>query len=243
MSGIFAPGSSGTAILGALGILGTAGALAALLLGAPAAARSEAPEALDAQRTRAELDVLFGRPPASCVAVGAGLSLCQWWLGDRDPAWASLARSIDTSARVNVLCVVPDDGGARAPGSCTVHPRRSQRQGWEVPNLHPPRRGDPPLEDRRAARERLALRAEAELAQAETLLELSRLVGAAPDQCLSPQPAIRSCVWHATSRTEGHGMLAARIAAPKRKKVRLECRLPADGAPRSAESCRVEIGP
>jgi hypothetical protein len=96
--------------------------------------------------------------------------------------------------------------------------------------------------DRRAARERVSQRAQATLAQAGTLLEISHLVGAAPDECVSAGPGLRSCLWRATSRTLGHGMLAATIEAPSRKKVRLEGRLPDGGTPRAAGSCKVEIG-
>jgi hypothetical protein len=96
--------------------------------------------------------------------------------------------------------------------------------------------------DRRAARERVARRANATLAEARTLLEISLLIGEAPDECSPAEPGIRVCLWRATSRTRGHGMLAATIEAPSRKKLRLECRLPADGSAREPGSCKVEIG-
>jgi hypothetical protein len=224
------------------GIACIAGALALILSTASADAEPGAGDLLDAQRTRAALESFIGRPPAHCIASGAGLDLCEWRLGNRDPAWASLAAAIDTAYRLNVLCEIPSDGSARAQGSCSVHPRRSERSGWAVPNLHPNRRGESTVSERRAARERLALRAEAALAKAETLIEISRLVGAAPDQCRSQGPGTRTCLWRATSQTQGHAILAAGIAAPKRKKVRLECRLPADGSARRADSCKVEIG-
>jgi hypothetical protein len=220
-------------------VLGAFGA--ALALASTDAAAQDA-DVLAAQRTRSELELALGRPPERCVATTAGLALCQWALGDRDPAWKALARSIDTRARVVVLCELPANGSGRAPGSCSVYPRESNQSAWALPNLHPTRRGDASVADRRAARERVSQRAQATLAQAGTLLELSRLVGAAPDECVSAGPGMRSCLWRATSRTLGHGMLAATIEAPSRKKVRLECRLPDDGAPRAAGSCKVEIG-
>jgi hypothetical protein len=218
------------------------GALAAMLLNAPIGAFAQDADVLPAQRTRADLEVFLGGAPARCIASTAGLELCEWQLGDRASAWKPLARSIDTRARINVLCELPADGSSRAPGSCSAYPRESDHSPWALPNLHPSRRGDASVADRRAARERVAQRAEATLAQASTLLEISRLIGQAPDQCLPPQSGIRTCLWRATSRTLGHGMLAATIEAPRRKKLRLECRLPADGSAREAGSCEVEIG-
>lgn len=218
------------------------GALAAMLLTPPIAARAQDVDVLAAQRTRAALEASLGRPPARCIDSNPGLELCEWQLGDRDLAWKPLARSIDSDSRINVLCEVPTDGSARAPGSCSVYPRSSDHSRWALPNLHPSRRGDGTVADRRAARERVTRRAEATLAQARTLLEISLLIGEAPDQCLSAQPGIRICLWRATSRTLGHGMLAATIEAPRRKKLRLECRLPADGTPREPGSCEVAIG-
>jgi hypothetical protein len=228
--------------ISALGIACALGAHAVALGGAATDARARGADALAAQATRAELDAFLGQPPALCVASDAGLELCEWRLSSRDPAWTSLAASIGTDSRVNVLCEIPGGGAARAPGSCSVHPRRSARRGWEIPNLVVRKGSNQSRADRRAARERLVRRAEAMLAEAETLVELSRLVGAAPDQCRGLESGTRSCLWRATSRTEGHGMLAASILAPQRKKVRLECRLPAGGAPRGAGSCKVEIG-
>jgi hypothetical protein len=226
----------------ALHVARALGALAAIWLHAPIGALAQDVDVLAAQRTRADLEVFLGRPPVRCIASRAGLELCAWQLGNRDREWKPLARSIDTRARVNVLCEVPADGSARAPGSCSVHPCESDHSPWALPNLHPSRRGDASVADRRAARERVARRAQATLDDARTLLEISLLVGEAPDECRSAQPGVRTCLWRATSRTHGHGMLAATIEAPRRKKVRLECRLPADGTAREPGSCEVEIG-
>jgi hypothetical protein len=226
----------------ALPIARALGALAAMLLNAPTVALAQDSEVLTGQRTRGELAAFLGAPALRCIASSPGLELCAWQLGDRDRAWKTLARSIDTRARVNVLCEIPADGSARAPDSCSVHPRESDHSPWALPNLHPSRRGDASVADRRAARERVARRAQATLDEARTLLEISVLIGEAPDQCQSTQPGIRTCLWRATSRTQGHGMLAATIEAPRRKKVRLECRLPVDGTPREPGSCEVEIG-
>ena len=217
-------------------------ALVALLLAQPTAGGAQEPEPLASQRTRGELLAVYGEPRVPCVAIRPGLELCEWSLGNREPAWRPLARSIGTDARVAILCELPTDGGARAPGSCTLYPRESDHAPWALPNVAPSRRGSGSVAERRAKREEISKRARATLAEAGTLLEISRLVGAAPDECVALQPGLRSCLWRATSRTRGHGLLAATIEAPRRKKVRLVCRLPADDAPRAPDSCEVEIG-
>jgi len=217
-------------------------ALAVMLLSAPTDAWTQEIDVLAGQRTRAELVVFLGQAELRCVASSPGLELCEWPLGSRDPAWETLARSIDTGSRLNVLCELPADGSARAPGSCSLHPRRSDAHPWRLPNLVPTKYSGKTRADLRADRERLVRRAEATLAQARTLLEISRLLGAAPDQCVAAQPGVRTCLWRATSRTQGHGMLAASIEAPQRKKLRLECLLPSDGTPREPGSCKVTIG-
>jgi hypothetical protein len=98
--------------------------------------------------------------------------------------------------------------------------------------------------DLREARERVKREAHARIAAARTLVALSRLVGAAPDQCVpSPlDPGRQVCLWRATSQTQGHGTLAVSVLAPLQKKVRMSCELPLDGGPRDADSCFVEEG-
>lgn len=217
-------------------------ALVGLVVIVPMAGNAQAVDPLAAERTRADLVLALGHPRTDCVASRPGLELCEWSLGNRDAAWKELARTIGTDARVAVVCELPADGSPRAAGSCTLHPRESNHAPWALPNVAASRRGSGSLAERRAARERVSQRAQATLAQARTLVEISRLIGAAPDQCLEIEPGLQSCLWRATSRTFGHGMLAATIEAPRRKKLRLECRLPTDDTPREANSCSVEIG-
>ncbi|MHC4448388.1 MAG: hypothetical protein ACYSXF_11520 [Planctomycetota bacterium] len=77
---------------------------------------------------------------------------------------------------------------------------------------------------------------------AVTLADLSRLVGAAPDECTAASGGLRFCLWRTTNRTFGHGTLAMWIGASKGKKIRLRCLLPDDGSPRRPGSCSAEVG-
>ena len=214
---------------------------AALVALACAAAGEPAGDLLAPARTLAEIGGRLGKQPLRCTAIDATSKLCEWQLGNGDGAWSALARSVDTGYRVSVICAVPTDGAARAPGSCAVVPCVSEREGWAVPFPGAGQKGWSSPAQIQVARERLAARARTVLDEARTLAELSRLVGAVPAECRPLDPQARLCTWHATSRTRGHGLLAALISAPKRKKVRLLCTLPADDGARAADSCKVEI--
>ena len=50
---------------------------------------------------------------------------------------------------------------------------------------------------------------------------------------------LRHCVWRAGNSSYGHGTLVASVAGEKRKRMRLECRLPRDGSSRAPGSCTV----
>jgi hypothetical protein len=90
-------------------------------------------------------------------------------------------------------------------------------------------------------KEKIQLAAQALLDRAETLVALSRLLGAAPERC-TPQPdELQLCEWLTTARTNGHGTLATSIGARPRQNVRLKCVLPVDGGARGPDSCRAEI--
>jgi hypothetical protein len=75
------------------------------------------------------------------------------------------------------------------------------------------------------------------VAQGRTLAELSRLVGAAPQACLTGA-GIQTCSWRLDPRDEGYALFAA--AAQRSGPLALRCDLPLDGAPRAPRSCWVE---
>lgn len=204
-------------------------------------------------RTRDQLAQFVGAAPGSCVACSRASELCEWRAGPDQPGFRPLAGLLERSGggdSVSLLCELPRSGSARSRDSCSVHPRRSDRDRWDVPtgsmsSTRATRTWDrmKPT-DLRAARERVASEANARIAAARTLVALSRLVGAAPDQCVpSPlDPGRQVCLWRATSQTQGHGTLAVSVLAPLQKKVRMSCELPLDGGPRDADSCFVEEG-
>ena len=171
-----------------------------------------------------------------------GLRLCQWRLSNRDAGWETLAEAAHTPDRVNLLCEIPLDDAPRAPGSCAVFPRRSNRAAYELGNIGtgPGARGR--ARARRAAKQTYRARAVRELSQSRTLVELSLLVGAAPDSCTELDIKTWVCLWRANNYTLGHGTLAQSIGVNMRNKIRLRCALPADGSPRADGSCQVEVG-
>ena len=184
--------------------------------------------------TSEELSDQLGKDPDGCVRIPASRELCSWILVRQDPAWARLASSVPTRDRINLLCELPGDGSDRLERSCTVHPRRSNRGRWKINT------GKKGVSRPKVRKEHMTL-ALAQIESATSVTELSRLVGARPDECLDFGTSM-SCVWRASKFTYGHGTLAASIRAPLRKKVRMICRVPSDGGARPPDSCSIEIG-
>jgi hypothetical protein len=205
------------------------------------AGRARADDLLADHRTRDELSDFLGVDRFTCVAATSTTDLCQWSAGNRARGWAPLARTIQTDDAINLICELPRDGSARPSGSCAVYPRRSNRAHWSVKKSGS-RKTTRQAEAEKAAGEKMARQARRALDDARTLVELTRLVGAIPDQCTSRSPGLRACLWRATARTYGHGTLAAASGHSARKKLRLRCHLPRAGGERSRESCRIEVG-
>ncbi len=182
-----------------------------------------------------------GRHPSICVMSSGTTELCQWRLGNRYAGWAPLAAALDTGDQVNLICELPREGGPRAAGSCSAHPRRSNRGRFPIPTPSSARNSRP--EERPSeARERYKRLTNQALAQARTLPELARLIGALPNECSPQSSESQVCVWRATATTYGHGTLAMSIGASKSKRVRLRCQLPTDGSHRAPDSCSVKLG-
>ncbi|MGH0037901.1 MAG: hypothetical protein ACQGVK_22965 [Myxococcota bacterium] len=191
-------------------------------------------------RTYEHLKARIGHAPERCVPSDADHRLCQWIVSAGGPAWQELADALETDRHLNLLCELPMSSGERSPGSCSAHPRKSNRFRWHVPSNKGPRRANPA--SIREAKARNREHASAAMARARDLVALCRLMGAVPDQCSQVDQTLQVCTWRTTSRTWGHGTLAAFIEAPRDKKIRLHCELPLDGRPRDADSCRAEIG-
>jgi hypothetical protein len=198
-------------------------------------------EVLAEQAYKDDLRRFAGRPPSNCVISTQTTELCEWQLGNRHAGWASLAEAIDTDDQVNLICDLPRDGGPRARGSCTAHPRRSNRGQFPIPASSGVKRSTAE-ESPSQARARYRRLTNQALARARTLPQLARLMGAIPNECLPNPGDSQVCLWRTTNRTYGHGTLAMSIGAPKRKRVRMQCRLPTDGSERAPDSCFVEVG-
>lgn len=193
--------------------------------------------------TEGALARFTGSPPDRCVESAAGARLCQWRLGNRNKSWARLAKAIGTRDQVNLLCELPAEG-PREPDSCAAFPRRSNRTLYTLPNPSgaKSRRNTSyaSREAKAAVRDRYRRDALERIDGARTLVELSHLVGAAPDGCSPLDSGRRLCFWRASAQTYGHGLLVESIGASKRERVVLRCALPRDGSPRGPETCRVE---
>lgn len=204
-------------------------------------AQARADDLLRAYADKQELSQFVGALPSLCVQSSPSAELCQWMLGASLPAWRPMAQVIDTGDRVNLVCALPVSGEPRAAGSCTIHPRRSNRYSWKIPTGGGTRT-QTGQETAAQARERHRETAARWMNEADTLVALSRLMGAIPDQCVARSEREQVCLWRTDDQTFGQGTLAMWIGASVHKKIRLQCVLPSDGGPRSASSCFAEVG-
>ncbi len=74
------------------------------------------------------------------------------------------------------------------------------------------------------------------LGEARTLRELSKILGDVPESCLTGR-GVQTCRWQISDEGVGE-MLFAGVPGLARV-VDLQCRLPLDGGPRTADSCLV----
>ncbi len=171
----------------------------------------------DAARTSPAMSRFLGGYPSECISGRPGIELCQWTLDHKHQAWDTLARSVPTHRRLNVVCALPTDGTPRSDGSCRVHPLESRPFGSD---------DDAELAIQHDAQEQLVA--------ADDLVGVSQLVGALPDQCRALGKS-RVCTWQVTNRHAGYALLAA--AAGASGPVRLECRIPGDTQPDARAEC------
>ena len=223
--------------------------LVAILLGCKSPPYTQDPRAqarldleLAGYQTKQELSHFVGASPASCIQSSTTDELCEWQAGKQLAGWRALAASVNTGDRVNLICELPLSGGPRASDSCSVHPLRSNRYSWKVPHAAPTKGGGAQQESAAVVRRRHRELVDSWMSNADTLVRLSRLMGAIPNECRPGPPGAQICLWRTTSHTFGQGTLAVWIGASKRKKIRLQCVVPTDGSPREPNSCFAEVG-
>jgi hypothetical protein len=214
---------------------------APLLAVAVGASAESVDELLASASTAVEVEAFAGVPVTRCVAAPSAMSLCEWQLGNRAAGWKAVTMAIDTDDRVALLCLLPDDGSARTPGSCTAAPMVSNRSRWGVTS-RARRKGAKLPKEQFASPASKRVAAQREIDAARTLIEISRMLGATPVGCTPGLPGSQVCLWKGTARVHGHGTLAASIGTSMSKKVIMRCSLPLDGSPRNPGSCRVQIG-
>jgi len=176
--------------------------------------------------TRVAISEFVGGDAERCVFSAPGLELCTWLIEEGDDAWPALAETSVAGGDLNLLCELPLDGSPRADGSCHAHARSAQAAG---PASLPPVGAAGSLENRREAEKRLG--------EALTILEISRLIGDAPETCRTGQE-VQTCEWSAAEGSAGYALLAALVDdAGSGPAVRLRCVVPLDGAARATDSC------
>jgi len=182
--------------------------------------------AVDAFTTKVEIAEFAGREAVRCVFSSPGLELCTWRIEEGDDAWTTFADASASGGDLNLLCELPLDGSPRADGSCRAHARVAQATGG---GTLPPVGAAGSIESRREAERRLG--------QALTVLEISHLIGDAPERCRTGAD-MQTCEWSLVEGAAGYGLLTALVDdAGSGSAVRLRCIMPLDGAARAADSC------
>jgi hypothetical protein len=216
----------------------------AALLGAGCARPpADAPPLADFEAAGRKEDIvrMTGMPATRCTWSRPQAELCTWRLANRDSAWWTLAPTVDTKYQVNLVCEFPTDGSATAR-ACTVFPRKSlpvavlpqvaSRSEWAATDRYAPEPSrEPSAGDSRGEAQR-------QLDEAETVAQMTALVGDVPDLCEAVSGGRQFCTWKAGNQAQGYELLAATIDT--RKRVQLSCTFPSDGGPRASGSCRVE---
>lgn len=139
---------------------------------------------LSHQTTRAQVSQFVGMGRPRCIASSPTTELCEWRLGDRNPGWNPLANAIGTRDRIALLCEFPTSGGPRAVDACSAHPIRSNRRDFPVRTHSSSRAHQPTVADLRKLRDEYQAIARTRFAEALTLTDVSRLMGALPDSCV-----------------------------------------------------------
>ena len=205
-------------------------------------AQASADALLAPYRSADELGQFVGHLDARCVQNSQSTELCQWQAGKRDSGWRAMALAIETRHRVNLICELPTSGASRTDGSCTIHPVRSNRNAWETGSRGGAKGAGDSVRRKANARAKNHVTADRWIAEARTMLELSRLLGAIPDECTSRSENEQYCTWRTTKYTFGHGTLAAWIEVRKSKKIWMRCPFPKDGGRRPPGSCHAQVG-
>lgn len=192
-------------------------------------------EILEPYGKMVEMTTFAGVHPTRCVTVSDRSAICVWPIPKTARGWEPLAKALDASDSLNLVCEFPVDESPRGPGSCGVHPRRSNRTYWAGAYRDRERTGEQGSAIRRAHRRD----AQRLLDQATTAFQLSTVVGDAPESC-HVAGTVSLCTWATNNSTYGHGTLA-RIVDVQSKKVRLNCSLPPNGQRRAVGDCSAVI--
>ena len=210
--------------------------VAGLGVSASSALAGSAVETILAPHKTAEaLSAFIFAKPSRCIELTQESRACLWQIGNRRASWESLAKTLGTIDRINVICTLPTTGD-RAEDSCAGYPQRSNRGHYRVAARRATkgRRADAETLDQK--RRQMTERGRAALRAARNLDALVALTGTLPTHCAGDVDADRTCVWRLSARTLGHGTVAASAELSPNEQVRLECPIDAMNARRG--ECR-----
>jgi len=188
-----------------------------------AGASNSAPASLDSLRegaTRDDVMRLAGTSPQRCVYSGPDRELCRWEIEGQLVTPGSQAGA---GRVVALVCDLPTQASDTPSGQCFARPAASSD-------------GALPAVSSAGENTERARRAAAALAEARTVVDLSRLVGDAPDACHTRWGG-QVCSWSLDAGDAGAQDLASLTQGVGAKQLR--CLLPLDSAQRKPESCVV----
>jgi hypothetical protein len=167
-----------------------------------------------AKGSRTDVEKVAGTDPDRCIASGVGREMCRWKLAGALYR-SNAATPAEKPGGVYLLCDRPLDPDSEEKSSCSVHDRTPGARDLPAVSATPGETAENPLDG------------------AETLSDLSRLMGDIPDSC-SAGPGIQACVWSVSE------LAAKRLEIDDVAAVydfELSCALPLDGHERGRDSC------
>jgi hypothetical protein len=80
------------------------------------------PSRLASEGTVAEISFLIGEVPWDCSYIGQGRRACEWKSTSQTHGHYLVSAMANSSGRIILRCIVPQDGTRRQPGTCTANP-------------------------------------------------------------------------------------------------------------------------
>lgn len=177
----------------------------------------------------------LGMLPRTCIESDETHRVCSWELAARDAAWQEIANAMATEYRIGIVCEVPVEDASGEPNRCSTAPRA--RHTFEAAMA----RAAAVLGDRTPGQQQsVAHTARVTLNSAQSVAEMSFILGEAPHQCLHKVANENECHWWLSRRSAGYEIAA--IAIDSSSKLSVVCTYPFDGTPGPLQPCRIREG-